>query len=104
MLTRILAVALAVGSLACASAYAQTSTPGTTSPSTTTPGTTSPSTTSPGTTSPSTGATSGSSGSMGQQAQQPMGTFDASKYKTKTECLNAATAAHASASLCNNLK
>jgi hypothetical protein len=32
------------------------------------------------------------------------GTFDASKYKTKTDCLNAASAAHASTSLCDNLK
>jgi hypothetical protein len=104
MLTRILAVALAVGSIAFATAHAQTGGTGST--------TTSPSTTSPGTapmTSPSPGS-SGSSGSMGtgsgssQQAQQPMGTFDASKYKSKTDCLSAAAAAHASSSLCNSLK
>jgi hypothetical protein len=46
---------------------------------------------------------SGMTGS-GQQAQQPMGSFDPTKYKTKTECLNAATAAHASTSACNSLK
>jgi hypothetical protein len=48
---------------------------------------------------------SGMSGS-GQQAQQPMGTggFDPTKYKSKTDCLNAAATAHASTSLCNSLK
>jgi hypothetical protein len=39
-------------------------------------------------------------GSGSQQAQQP---FDVTKYKTKSECLTAATAAHASASLCDTL-
>ena|SRR5262245_53250089 len=99
MLLRIVAIALAGGSLALASANAQT---GTTSPSTGTPSTTTPGTGST-TTPPSSTTGSGTSGSM-NQAQQPMGSFDASKYKTKTECLNAATAAHASASACNNLK
>ena len=48
---------------------------------------------------------SGSSTST-QQAQQPMsgGTFNATNYKTKTECLNAATAQHADRTLCNALK
>ena len=32
------------------------------------------------------------------------GTFNASKYKTKTECLNAATAQHADRTMCNSLK
>jgi hypothetical protein len=108
MLTRILVLALAAGSLACA-AYAQT-TPGTGTTGSGGSPTTSPST-APMT--PSTGS-SGSSGTMGstgmtgtgQQAQQPMGTgsFDPTKYKSKTDCLNGATAAHASTSLCNNLK
>jgi hypothetical protein len=44
------------------------------------------------------------SGSTTQQAQQPMGAFDPTKYKTKSECLTAAQAAKASASLCNSLK
>jgi hypothetical protein len=41
-----------------------------------------------------------------QQAQQPMngGSFNASNYKTKTECLNAATAQHADRTACDNLK
>ncbi|MBV8191584.1 MAG: hypothetical protein JOY64_04930 [Alphaproteobacteria bacterium] len=111
MLTRILAVALAVGSLAFATAHAQTGSGGstTTSPSTTTPSTTTPSTgPSTGTTTPSTGSTGsmGSSGMTGQQAQQPMGagSFDPTKYKSKTDCLNAASSARASSSLCNNLK
>jgi hypothetical protein len=45
------------------------------------------------------------SGSSTQQAQQPMnGSFDASKFKTKTDCLNAATAQKADVSMCNSLK
>jgi len=48
----------------------------------------------------------GTGSGVNQQAQQPMGAgnFDPSKYKSKTDCLNAATAAHALTSLCNNLK
>jgi hypothetical protein len=110
MLTRILAVALAAGSLAFATAHAQTGSgaTGSGSSTTTSPSTTTPSTGSTGTTMPSTGSTGsmGSSGMSGQQAQQPMGSssFDPTKYKSKTECLNAAATAHASTSLCNNLK
>lgn len=104
MMTRILAVALAVGSFAFATAHAQTSS----SPSSGSMGsgssTTTPSTP-PTAGTGSTGSTMGS-GSSTQQAQQPMGagSFDPTKYKTKTECLNAATAAHASASACSSLK
>jgi hypothetical protein len=47
----------------------------------------------------------GSSGShTTQQAQQPMGNFNAKNYKTKTECLNAATVQHADRTMCNGLK
>jgi hypothetical protein len=48
----------------------------------------------------------GKSGSSTQQAQQPMttGTFNATNYKTKTECLNAATVQHADRKLCDSLK
>jgi hypothetical protein len=48
----------------------------------------------------------GSGGSSAQQAQQPMGsgTFNATNYKTKTACLNAASAQHADRTLCNSLK
>jgi hypothetical protein len=48
----------------------------------------------------------GSGSSSTQQAQQPMGsgTFSAKNYKTKTECLNAATAQHADRTMCNSLK
>jgi hypothetical protein len=48
----------------------------------------------------------GSGGTSTQQAQQPMspGTFSAKNYKTKTECLNAATAAQADRTLCDSLK
>ena len=148
MLTRILAVTLAAGSLAFATAHAQTGTgtPGSNqshqqmapSPETTKPGTVpttvqttgtpasnqshqqmapSPETTQPSTapttaqttgrsekTGPNGGPTDNSSGQT--QAQQPMGSvrFDPSQYKTNTECLNAASTAHASFSLCNSLK
>jgi hypothetical protein len=46
------------------------------------------------------------SGTSTQQAQQPMtsGTFNAKSYKTKTECLNAASAQHANRMLCDSLK
>jgi hypothetical protein len=48
----------------------------------------------------------GSGSSSTQQAQQPMssGTFNAKNYKTKTECLNAASAQHADRMLCDRLK
>jgi hypothetical protein len=48
----------------------------------------------------------GSGSTSTQQAQQPMssGTFSAKNYKTKTECLNAATAQHADRTMCNSLK
>ena len=108
MLTRILAVALAAGTLAFATANAQTATPGTGSGSTTTTKpSTSPSTGSMGTGSGSSSTTGNSGMSTGaNQAQQPMGAagFDPTKYKSKTDCLNAASAAKASTSLCNNLK
>jgi hypothetical protein len=105
MMTRMLAVALAVGSLTLATAHAQTSS----SPSSGSMGSGSSTTTTPST--PPTAGTGSTSSTMGggsstQQAQQPMGagSFDPTKYKTKTECLNAATAAHASASACSSLK
>jgi hypothetical protein len=93
MLTRIITIALAASSLAFATAQAQTG-------STTGTGTTSGSGTSSGssTMSPS---TSGSSGS-GQLAQQP-GSFKASDYKTKTECMAAAQKANASTTACSSL-
>jgi hypothetical protein len=99
MLTRILAVTLAAGSLTFATAHAQTGTgmPGSNqsrqqmAPS---PETTKPSTV------PTTAQTTGTpgSGSVGS------GPFDPSQYRTKTDCLNAASAAQASFSLCNGLK
>lgn len=92
MITRVLTAAiLTAGTLAFASAYAQTTGSGS---STTTPGTT----TSPSTPSPTMGT--GSS----QTAQQPMGSFDVTKYKTKTECMNAATTAKADMKLCDTIK
>jgi hypothetical protein len=94
MLTRILTVALAVGTLAIGTAYAQTGS--TTSPSTTSPSTTSPSTGSSGST-----MGSGSGSGMPQQAQ---GAFDVTKYKTKAECLTAARSAKADATLCDAVR
>jgi hypothetical protein len=149
MLTRILAVTLAAGSLAFATAHAQTGTgtPGSNqshqqmapSPQTTQPSTAP--TTAQTTGMPGSGSTdsdktrpsaapptepsqihqpmnSGSSGKTGpsggpaanssgqSQAQQLMGSgrFDPSQHKTKTECLNAASAARASFNLCSSLK
>lgn len=98
MMTRILTVALAIGTLAAGTAYAQTGS-STTTPSTPPSTSTMPSTSGSG----STGATVGGSTST-QQAQQPMGAFDPTKYKTKSECLTAAAAAKASTSLCASLK
>ena len=87
MLTRILTVALAIGTLAAGTAYAQTG-------SSTTPS--SPSTTMP--------STSGS-GSMGSSTtQQAQGAFDVTKYKTKAECLTAARSAKADSTLCDAVK
>ena len=96
MLTRILTVALAVGTLAAGTAYAQTGS-GTGSSTSGGSSTTSPSTgagTSSGT---GTGSTMGSGGSSTQQAQ---GAFDVTKYKTKAECLSAARSAKADTTLC----
>jgi hypothetical protein len=93
MLTRIITIALAASSLAFATAHAQTG-------SSTGTGTTSGTGTSSGSTmSPS---TSGSTGS-GQIAQQPSGSFKASNYNTKSECLTAAKAAGAPSTACNSL-
>ncbi|MBN9091508.1 MAG: hypothetical protein J0J01_31700 [Reyranella sp.] len=95
MLTRILTVALAVGTLAIGTAYAQTG-------STTSP-------TSPSTTSPSTGGSGSMSGgsSMGagsSTTQQAQGAFDVTKYKTKAECLTAARSAKADSTLCDAVR
>lgn len=95
MLTRILTVALAVGTLAIGTAYAQTGS--TTSPSTS-PGTTSPST------GPSTGSSGSSMGSGSSTTQQAQGAFDVTKYKSKAECLTAARAAKADTMLCDAVK
>jgi hypothetical protein len=97
MLTRILTVALAVGTLAIGAAFAQTG-------STTSPGTTSPSTTSPGTTSPSTGSSGSTMGGGSGMPQQAQGAFDVTKYKTKAECLTAARSAKADATLCDAVR
>ena len=98
---------IAASTLAFATAHAQTGTGSSTGTQGTTPGTT---TTSPG--SPSSGSTMGTGGgttgtgpgtSVPNQAQSP-GSFNASTYKTKTECLNAAQAARASNDACKDLK
>jgi hypothetical protein len=92
MMTRILTVALAVGTLAIGTAYAQTGS------TTTTPS-------SPSTTSPGMGSGSGSSmGSGSSTTQQAQGAFDVTKYKTKAECLTAARSAKADAMLCDAVK
>jgi hypothetical protein len=48
----------------------------------------------------------GASGSAhsGQVAQQPIGSFNASNYKSETDCLNAAELAHASRDACKGMK
>jgi hypothetical protein len=92
MLTRILTVALAVGTLAIGTAYAQTGS------------TTSPSTTSPSTTSPSTGSSGSTMGGGSGMPQQAQGAFDVTKYKTKAECLTAARSAKADATLCDAVR
>ena len=90
MLTRILAVTLAAGALAFATAHAQTvGMPGGGSAGS-------------DKTRPSGGATSDLYRSG--QGQQQMGNFDPSKYRTKTDCLNAASFKGASLSLCNSLR
>jgi hypothetical protein len=140
MLTRILALTLAAGSLAFATAHAQTGTgtPGSNqshqqmapSPETTKPSTaptTAQTTGMPGggstdsdKTRPSTAPTtepskihqpmssdrSDKTRPSPSQAQQPIGggRFDPSQYKTKTECLNAASTAQASFNLCSSFK
>ena len=111
MFSRLLTVALFTAGTALAFSTAQAQTSGSTGSSTASPSTTSPSTTSPSPSTGSSGSTMGSGSSMGssssstQQAQQPgSGTFNVSNYKTKTECLNAATAQHADRTLCNSLK
>ena len=102
MFSRLLTVALLTAgtALAFSAAQAQTSGSSTASPSTTSPSAATPS--------PSTGSSGSSmgSGSSTQQAQQPMssGAFNVSNYKTKAECLTAATAQHADRTLCNSLK
>jgi hypothetical protein len=106
MFSRLLTVALLTAGTAFALATAQAQTSGSgTGSSTMSPSTTSPSTTSPSTISPSTGSPSTGTPSSTQQAQQPMtgGSFKASDYKTKTECLNAAAAQKADRLLCNSL-
>jgi hypothetical protein len=134
MLSRILTIAFAAGTLAFATAHAQTGSSGGTG----TGATGSTSGTGMGTSTPGsstntmgTGNTGNSTGSMGagnngvagsagsgaagtsgsgvgsspQTARQPAdtGSLDASQYKSRTECLNAAEAAHASREACNSL-
>jgi hypothetical protein len=103
MFSRLLTVALLTAGTALAFSTAQAQTSGSTgSSSTSSMGSGSSSMGSKG----STMGSSGSSTSTTQQAQQPMstGTFNVSNYKTKTECLNAATAQKADRTLCNSLK
>ena len=105
MFSRLLTVALLTAGTALAFSTAQAQTSGSGS-STTAPSPTSPS---PGSSTMGSGSgssTMGSGSPSTQQAQQPMssGTFNATNYKTKTECLNAATAQHADRTLCEALK
>src|SRR5262249_9115069 len=115
MFSRLLTVALLTAGTALAFSTAQAQTSGTSSGtgSSTMPKTTTSPSTSSGSSSSTMGSGSGSttmgsgSGSTStQQAQQPMssGTFSAKNYKTKTECLNAASAQHANRALCDSLK
>jgi hypothetical protein len=111
MFSRLLTIALLTAGTALAFSTAQAQTSGTSGT-----GSTGGSTMTPSTGSGSSGSTMGSgsgSKSMGgsgssstQQAQQPMGsgTFNAKNYKTKTECLNAASAQHADRMMCDSLK
>ena len=107
MYARVLTVALLTAgtALAFATAHAQTSSSGSSYPSTTTPSTSGSSTMGAGSSS-SSGASGSGSATSPQTAQQPMGsaTFDISKFKTKTECLNAATAQNADRKLCDAVK
>jgi hypothetical protein len=100
MFSRLLTVALltAGAALAFSTAQAQTSGSGTGSSSS------GSSTMTPST--GSSGSIKGSGSTSTQQAQQLMGsgTFNATNYKTKTECLNAAMAQKADRTLCNALK
>ena len=109
MFSRLLTVALLTAgtALAFSAAQAQTSgTGGSTMPKTTTPSTGSSSGSSTMGSGSGTSSTMGGGSTSTQQAQQPMsgGTFSAKNYKTKTECLNAASAQHADRTLCNSLK
>ena len=98
MFSRVLTVALLTAGTALAFATANAQTGSTTAPSSST---TSPSTTmTPGTGS---GSMSGTTGSTSTQTAQQPGGFKASNYKTKAECLTAATAAGAPSSACNSL-
>ena len=112
MFSRLLTVALLTAGTALAFSTAQAQTSGSSGTGST--GSTGSSTMTPSTGSGSTGSTMGSgsgsttmgsgSGTSAQQAQQPSGTFNATNYKTKTECLNAASAQHADRTLCDALK
>lgn len=115
MFSRLLTIALLTAGTALAFSTAQAQTSGTgssTMPKTTTSPSTGSSTMGSGSGtsstmgSGSTGSTMGSGSSSTQQAQQPMssGTFNAKNYRTKTECLNAASAQHADRTMCNSLK
>jgi hypothetical protein len=103
MFSRLLTVALLTAGTALAFSTAQAQTSGSSGTGSSSGSSTmTPSTPSTG----SGGSTMGSGSSSTQQAQQPMsgGAFSAKNYKTKTECLNAATAAHADRTLCDSLK
>jgi len=113
MFSRLLTVALLTAGTALAFSTAQAQTSGSSGSSSGTGSSKiTPSTPSTGSSGSTMGSGSGSS-TMGsgsststQQAQQPMGsgTFNATNYKTKTECLNAATAQKADRKLCDALK
>ena len=91
MLTRMLAAALAAGLLASATTHAQTvGMPGGGSANS-------------DKTRPSGGATADLYRS-GQAQEAGFNSFDPSKYKTKTDCLNAASFKAVSFSLCNSLR
>jgi len=116
MLTRVLAVVLTAASVASATTYAQSvgmpggGSPGSDKTRPDTAPTGSPSQihqpASPGSdkTRPSGGATSDLSRPNQPQQSMGSGTFDPSKYRTQTECLNAAAFVNASFNLCKNLK
>ena len=114
MFSRLLTVALLTAGTALAFSTAQAQTSGTSGTGSTVGSTMTPSTgSSSGTSTMGSGSgnktmdkSMGSGSTSTQQAQQPMssGTFNATNYKTKTECLNAATAQKADRTLCNALK